>query len=145
MPKLQVELTTKRALVAIQQYCDWLNTYNKETDSLSDFEYTPEVFSDSGDNCGSATVEGRWESDGYDVLLLRVYDGDDGGPAMLTCWFEQPYTEAELAYHAQRRAEGQPVGDVECDGTRLYSMVQQFDSSMGFIHNNGEMVNTGGY
>lgn len=139
MPKLQVELTTKRALVAIQKYCDWLNTYNKEPGAVNDFEYTPEVF---GGEYGFTRVETRWESDGYDVLLIRAYDGDEGGPAILTCWFEQPYTAAELAYH-KTLPSGQ--SNVYMDGTRLYAMVQQFDSSMGFIFNNYEMVNTGGY
>ncbi len=101
-----MELTTaQRINNAIELYCDWINAA-LDKDKDVEFRYTAAMFYER-----RLIVD--YETTGYRVIVLSIYDGDEGGYHTITTYWDED---------------------------TLHAMTQEFDSGLHFIYNDGKMV-----
>jgi len=80
---------TNRQLNTFKLYCEWLNSHNKE----SDFKYTPDNWDPSKNEWATVITVATYDTDWYRCEVYHIYDGDDGGGAALTVYFDRMFSD----------------------------------------------------
>lgn len=102
-------------------YCLWVNRWAAATDD-DPHVYEPQQFTVTDEEAnlyGEYTHIATYFDGWYRVEVWQVYDGDDGGPTVLTGYFET--------------IPGPGLGS-------LWYLASQFDTMMRFIMEDGELV-----
>jgi hypothetical protein len=78
------------AAIAIEAYVTWLNGATED----NDYVFTIAHFTDHAANpYADLTITTHYETTDHEVIVLRPYDGDDGGAATITAYFSDGYAE----------------------------------------------------
>lgn len=139
--------------MVIQRHCEWLNAWTNEEEHGEGHRYTSSDFSRDSDY-GWRQLEGViGPGDGETLTMVcTISDGDEGGPTILTTWFE---ADLEAFYRHistgevksegwEKEAKVQVFSHLEHRGWLLRDSVREFDTERDMWLKNGELINCPG-
>mgnify|MGYP000872394551 CR=1 FL=1 len=103
----------------LEKYREWLNLW--QADSGIDHRYALA-------DLKSKEIT-HYHSGWYYVMVLEVNDEDEGGPAIITAWFSPDWSLTQSRNNPRFTTEP-------------WVIVQEFDTNLQFILNEGKFLNT---